>query len=124
MVAYIGIWNTLADIWLGLINWLYVDVSPKKSVVATDPKLALDWRAVLYHGNAKERVPLRALHSITGSLQTSMKMQRVAVTNIASVKGQRLPDADVSSLVTMKMRVSAEVREAGRQQIGDSQHHE
>jgi len=121
MVAYIGIWNTLADIWLGLINWLYVDVSPKKSVAATDPKLALDWRAVLYHGNAKERVPLRALHSVTGSLQSSMKMQRVSNTG---TKEQRLPETDVSSLVTMKMRVSSKLKSAGRQQLGDSQYHE
>ena len=64
---------------------------PKASAVATDPKLALDWRAVLYHGNAKERVPLSVLHAAEGSYQSV-------------INEQRLPNADVSLLSTMKMR--------------------
>jgi len=111
LVSYIGIWNALVDIWHGLIGWLYVEVPPKKSAVAIDPNLALDWRAVLYHGNAKESVPLRALHSVTGSYRSVSNTQNVS-------------EADISSFATMKMRASTGSRNAGNSQIGDSQHHE
>lgn len=107
IVAYIGIGHALADIWHGLIDWLYVEVPPKKSVVANDAQLALDWRAVLYHGNAKERVPLRALHSVSGTYQAVI-----------------LPEADVSSLSTRKMRVETGLRDAGMSQTGDMHYHE
>ncbi len=111
VIAYIGLWNAVTDIWRGLIDWLYVDVRPKKSASAIDPKLALDWRAVLYHGNAKDSVPLRALHSVTGSYKSVLNEQHV-------------PDTDISSLPTMKMRVGIELLDTGRYQTGDSQHHE
>jgi cellulose synthase/poly-beta-1,6-N-acetylglucosamine synthase-like glycosyltransferase len=111
IIAYIGIWNALADIWHGLIDWLYVEVPPKKPASAADAQLALDWRAVLYHGNAQEQVPLRALHSVTGSYRS--------VTN-----EQRLPDTDVSLLATMKMRSAIESQDAGGHQTGERQYHE
>lgn len=56
-VLYIGIGNALVDIWHGLTDWLYVDVqqnTPTK--VAQSP--ALDWRAVLYHGDTDKHLPL------------------------------------------------------------------
>lgn len=110
IVSYIGIGHALADIGRGLIGWLYVEVPPRISTTATDPKLALDWRAVLYHGNAKEQVPLRALHSVTGSYQ-------------AVLNEQHLPNADVSSLATMKMRAGIGLQDAGMRQTGDNQYH-
>jgi len=125
IVAYIGIWNVLVDIWHGLIDWLYVEVPPKKSAIVTDPKLALDWRAVLYHGNAQERVPLSVLHSLSGPLPSVINMQHVPDVDVTSlIDTQRLPGADVSLLSTMKMSAGPELREAGRHQTGDSQHHE
>jgi cellulose synthase/poly-beta-1,6-N-acetylglucosamine synthase-like glycosyltransferase len=57
-VAYIGIRNTIVDIWYGLTDWLYVDINSKPKVSSTRLDSELDWRAVLYHGNAKEAVPL------------------------------------------------------------------
>ncbi len=99
---YIGPWNALVDIWHGMVDWLYVDASPKKAAVAAAPKMALDWRAVLYHGNARESVPLRALHSATGSYQAVIHNE------------PRLPASDVSSLPTMKMPAGAELRNAGK----------
>ena len=56
-IAYIGIRNTFKDIWVGLVNWLYVDATPKQRVRTQTPP-SLDWRAVLYHGHDKEAVPL------------------------------------------------------------------
>lgn len=58
ILAYIGIGNTLIDIWLGMTNWLYVEVKPKTSASVREEKPALDWRAVLYHGDDKQSVPL------------------------------------------------------------------
>jgi len=61
ILAYIGIGNTIKDIWVGLTDWMYVDVKPKAikaAVVADEP--TIDWRAVLYHGHSRESVPLAA----------------------------------------------------------------
>jgi cellulose synthase (UDP-forming) len=63
--AYIGVGNTLVDIWHGLTDWMYVEVKPKAAAVAQTAKPALDWRAVLYHGDAKEAVPLGAQGHMT-----------------------------------------------------------
>ena len=71
----------------------------------------LDWRAVLYHGNAKERVPLSVLHAAEGSYQSLIKEKRLA-------------DADLSSLPTMKMHAGIELLDADRRQAGGSQYHE
>ncbi len=59
ILAYIGLRHTIMDIWHSITNWLYVEVKPSNQA---SPKGAptLDWRAVLYHGNAKEAVPLAA----------------------------------------------------------------
>jgi cellulose synthase (UDP-forming) len=63
IMAYIGIWNTVVDTWRGLTNWLYVDVQPQTPAVAGSGEITLDWRAVLYHGEAKGVVPLNARHA-------------------------------------------------------------
>jgi cellulose synthase (UDP-forming) len=60
IVAYIGIVNIFRDIWHGVTNWLYVDVPVKQTATIEDTKAPLDWRAVLYHGDAKQAVPLAA----------------------------------------------------------------
>ena len=61
ILAYIGIGNTLKDIWVGLTDWMYVDVKPKQmQAVAPVEEPPIDWRAVLYHGHAQESVPLAA----------------------------------------------------------------
>jgi cellulose synthase (UDP-forming) len=57
IIAYIGIWNAIVDIWLGLTDWMYITPKPK-----TKPNRGngqeIDWRAVLYHGDDTESVPL------------------------------------------------------------------
>lgn len=58
IVSYIGIKNLLVDTWLGLSDMLYVDV-PASRVLSesaeTEP--SLNWRGVLYHGEAAGVVP-------------------------------------------------------------------
>jgi len=60
IVAYIGIGSTIVDIWHGLTNWLYVDITPKSSQETTAVEPTLDWQAVLYHGDTKGTIPLAA----------------------------------------------------------------
>ena len=57
ILAYIGLGNTFVDIWVGLTDWLYVEVGPKpiSSLHTSEP--AIDWRAILYHGDANGVVP-------------------------------------------------------------------
>jgi len=58
ILAYIGIGNTLIDIWVGMTDWLYVEVKPKTNASIQEERPTLDWRAVLYHGDANQSVPL------------------------------------------------------------------
>lgn len=60
IVAYIGIRNALSDIWHSYINWLFIEVKDKPAADATREE-QLDWRAVLYHGDAKQAMPLNAI---------------------------------------------------------------
>jgi len=58
-LAYIGIGNTIKDIWIGLTDWMYVDVKPKNAQnIAHADEPTIDWRAILYHGHDQESVPL------------------------------------------------------------------
>ncbi len=53
--AYIGIRNSIADMALGLVNWLYVpkpEPVAAAAPVAADGK-AVDWAAILYHGDRR-----------------------------------------------------------------------
>jgi cellulose synthase/poly-beta-1,6-N-acetylglucosamine synthase-like glycosyltransferase len=52
IVSYIGVWNLIVDIWLGLIDLLYVETRPKTVPVAAPGAPSLDWKGVLYHGEA------------------------------------------------------------------------
>ncbi|WP_022885861.1 glycosyltransferase family 2 protein [Glaciibacter superstes] len=62
ILANIGVWNSLVDVWLGLTKWLYVEKLPRTAtatataaVVAPEP--SMDWRAVIYHGYGDDGLP-------------------------------------------------------------------
>lgn len=57
VVAYIGLGNLLVDVWLGIVDWLYVEVKPKNQAKVTERKAKVDWRSVLYHGEANGNLP-------------------------------------------------------------------
>jgi cellulose synthase/poly-beta-1,6-N-acetylglucosamine synthase-like glycosyltransferase len=61
IVAYIGLANLVVDIWLGLTSWMYVEVKPKTLQKAVTQEPALDWKAILYHGEASGTVPHTSL---------------------------------------------------------------
>lgn len=57
LVSYIGVWNSLVDMWLGLLGWFYVPVRrpPAGDAGASDGEQAsrLDWQSLLYHGDRR-----------------------------------------------------------------------
>lgn len=60
--AYIGIWNSLVDIFLGTVNWLYVapkSKAPQVSPVVPKTPEEVDWKSILYHGDRRLNRDLR-----------------------------------------------------------------
>ncbi|MGO4384965.1 glycosyltransferase family 2 protein [Specibacter sp. RAF43] len=60
--AYIGLRNSAVDVFLGVLNWLYV--KPAVPAVETDLVIAktpeeVDWKALLYHGDRRLNRDLR-----------------------------------------------------------------
>ncbi|MGB4780118.1 glycosyltransferase family 2 protein [Microbacterium sp.] len=56
LVAYIGIRNSIVDMFLGVVDWLYVPVKPRRekkgAPVPREPK-PVDWAGILYHGDRR-----------------------------------------------------------------------
>ncbi|KKS93675.1 MAG: Glycosyltransferase-like protein probably involved in cell wall biogenesis [Candidatus Collierbacteria bacterium GW2011_GWB1_44_6] len=73
-VSFIGVGNLVADIWLGIADWLYVEVRPKNTKKETIISPALDWRSVLYQGEV-------------GSVMPHSSMQEMLVNNAQGVDG-------------------------------------
>jgi cellulose synthase (UDP-forming) len=72
IIAYIGIGSTIVDTWVGMTNWLYVDVKPKTPELQGEGELDLDWQAVLYHGETKGAVPITVdSHVISTSVKST-----------------------------------------------------
>jgi len=63
IVAYVGIGNSIVDVWLGMTKWLYVEKKPAKSRATEASGTDSDqphWSEVLYYGAAPEHA---AAHS-------------------------------------------------------------
>ncbi len=60
ILANIGVWNSIVDVWLGLTKWWYVERKPRTNAAAPEQPqtAALDWRAVIYHGHADGQAPV------------------------------------------------------------------
>lgn len=56
VLEFIGIKNTVVDIFLGIKNWLYVPVKKKHTDQETEHIESLDWQAILYHGDSEVRM--------------------------------------------------------------------
>jgi cellulose synthase (UDP-forming) len=58
---YVGVRNSLVDIWLGVLNWLYVDKKQPAIVTSPviDPDKPVDWSSILYHGDRRLNRDLR-----------------------------------------------------------------
>lgn len=60
--AYIGITNSLVDLSLGMVNWLYVKpktAPPATPVVVPRSAQEVDWQTLLYHGDRRLNRDLR-----------------------------------------------------------------
>jgi cellulose synthase/poly-beta-1,6-N-acetylglucosamine synthase-like glycosyltransferase len=60
--AYIGVFNSAVDVFLGMVNWLYVSPRPKKvkeSLVVEKTAEEVDWETILYHGDRRLNRDLR-----------------------------------------------------------------
>ena len=60
--AYIGLWNSVVDVVLGAVNWLYVAPKPKakpESLVVPKTPEEVDWESILYHGDRRLNRDLR-----------------------------------------------------------------
>jgi cellulose synthase (UDP-forming) len=65
--TYIGIGNSLVDLWVGLTGWLMVEKKTRPNAAGVQqPETALDWRSVLYHGQVAT-LPVRASQPIQTS---------------------------------------------------------
>ncbi len=77
IIAYIGIRNSLVDLWRGLTDWMYVPIASPEPVLGHDAVPGADWRAALYQGHpapgtdrrpagrgARESTPRRALDRV------------------------------------------------------------
>ena len=49
ILSYIGIGNSIVDIWIGATGWLFIE-RPTPARTASVPSTELDWRAALYNG--------------------------------------------------------------------------
>ncbi len=55
IVAYIGIGNSIVDVWLGMTGWLFVESKPRDADgISVVEEATLDWRSVLYNGHGVE----------------------------------------------------------------------
>lgn len=75
--AYIGFGNFFIDLWFGLTDWLYVDVKQDIAKDAAASAKELDWKSVLYHGDANSVLPHSSLNEVIN--QDYRKAGRAAV---------------------------------------------
>lgn len=66
ILSYIGIKNTIVDIWLGIVKNLYVQVRNHKKQTTTVNQ-ELNWKAVLYHGEGQSYLPHSSIGDIIGN---------------------------------------------------------
>jgi len=50
-LANIGIRNSIVDTWIGLTDWMWVDIERPQTAEPDDARSAVDWRAMLHEGH-------------------------------------------------------------------------
>ncbi len=63
-IAYIGIPDLVADIWFGLVRYLYVDVPVRKTAQVTATSDRINWKSVLYHGEENGVMPHNSISNL------------------------------------------------------------
>jgi hypothetical protein len=85
IVAYIGIWNSVVDVWLWATKWMYYDPSARaarrsaaeaarterkrarKGLLPEPEPVTEDWRAGLYFGHRGKTMPVRHHADVVGA---------------------------------------------------------
>jgi cellulose synthase (UDP-forming) len=77
ILSYIGVWNSIVDVWLGATQWMFVERAPRRPVAEPEPHAepTLDWRAVIYHGHAVGELP-RDVELMTGPFVPPTRSRR------------------------------------------------
>lgn len=64
ILLYIGVWNSVVDVVLGFVDWLFVPAgssrrgrTARRAGAPADDEQAVDWRALLYHGDRSPDLP-------------------------------------------------------------------
>ncbi|WP_255513609.1 glycosyltransferase family 2 protein [Homoserinibacter sp. GY 40078] len=53
ILAYIGVLNSITDMVLGVVNWLWVERKPAPVEQTRDPKAPINWEGILYNGERR-----------------------------------------------------------------------
>lgn len=64
IIAYIGIGNLFVDLFVGIINWLYVDVPVKKAAEDEELNQGINWKSILYYGDQQNTVTHETANAI------------------------------------------------------------
>lgn len=65
ILAYIGIDTLIVDIWHGITNWLFIEVTPRvKTTTIETEQSTLDWQTVLYSGEKNGEIPYTSLNNL------------------------------------------------------------
>lgn len=64
ILTFLGFWNVITDLWIGMIGLLYVDDKSGISSTVQPTKSSIDWQAILYHGEERGRVPHASMQKI------------------------------------------------------------
>ncbi|WP_308495353.1 MULTISPECIES: glycosyltransferase family 2 protein [unclassified Microbacterium] len=52
ILAYIGIRNSIVDVWIGITDWMWIDADRSRADASGDDDAVLDWRTALHEGHA------------------------------------------------------------------------
>lgn len=53
ILAYVGVRNSIVDMVLGVVGWLWVERKPKPPARVVDPGKPIDWSSILYFGERR-----------------------------------------------------------------------
>lgn len=81
VVEFIGIKNTIVDVWLSILNWLYVPVKKKQKDQEKEHTERANWQTILYHGDTEMRLPESALNHLASTSRTSYLEEKEVMTS-------------------------------------------
>jgi cellulose synthase (UDP-forming) len=62
ILGYIGIVNSIVDVWLGAVSWLFVERRKRPAEKRAEQPKPVDWESILYHGHDGDALPREVAH--------------------------------------------------------------